>query len=728
MRETGKFHYHPLFGPTSHYFTHSARMPGAAGERDVVPHKNIAYQSVSELAENTQADVAARTRAVPTEMPDGRQAAINALLAKVDRLAAQPTTLSRLAEAAGACEQIIRHDADHYVAWSSLGDILFQLGQKSRCKEIYARLIELRPEGYEPYFGRATIAWDEADWSTAKVFFAEGVTKLVADVGTENAPRHIFFLAGKLALKGLGEPVADVIWRDVLRFLRDEVDDIAAIISFIHMVGMKTSSPHAWRSALLALLSAPLIQARLGKLDYLGALRLASEGFQVALFPNSAENWENSMRFLCPPFTEAGEQQRHNLPPAKFPESLAERVVVALFVDESISVGSGLQYIEELVAEFAQCPERGFIPVIYCFYTVPPSLREVCRHWSISLIDMDVLRGQAFAVDDIRLRLLALRTHAQAHGVSAIIYFSTMEWLVSLAAAIGLAPVQIYSTLMFHSFMSPYIDGYLALASFNTGIINIDGRDWRTVPISIMNRLPPAGSVDAEEFEQHVLRTRQEILGNRFQIVLASIARPEKMDAALFDIVARRLKAHPEAVFVYFGLGKEPPSHLLEMIHARGIESQCHFAGWVSTLLYAKVVDIHLDPLHLPSGYTMFETFWAGRAYVLKRGMVADRIGMTPYLREIDEARGDDEDLRMAKAIFHCARTDESVMALAKTVEEYEALVERLIVDPVWRSKVAAAAGRFMEVYFGRPGRVTHAFDKHITELIAAKRLALSQQ
>lgn len=465
----------------------------------------------------------------------------------------------------------------------------------------------------------------------------------------------------------------------------------------------------------------PLIQALLNRQDYLSAHRLAEQSFRVATYPHSAENWAQCMAPLCALFGAAGEKERARLPA---PPGFATAPVmpqVGLLIDESISCGSGLQYIEELLTEFAQTPNRLFTPVVYCLCSTPQSLRELCQRWSITLVDMDALRLRAFADDDLLLRLLDMRGDAEKRGVSAFIYFSTMEWLISLIAAIGFAPVQIYTTLMFHSFASPYIDGYLATASFKATQIDIGGRAWRTIPISAANRLPPPDMPGALSFEAHAREVRTAILGTRFSTIIAAIARPEKVDDDLIGLVARLLKRHPDTVFVYFGIEAQPPAHILGLIKAFGIEAQCHYAGWVSTLLYSKVIDIHLDPLNLPSGYTMYETFWAGRAYVLKRGETADRIGMTPYLREVADAQDDRDGLQQAKAIFRCPDTGENLMMLAGSIEEYEACAESLIAEPLLRSKVAAAAAQFMQIYFGTPGRVTRAYQHHLLELIASK-------
>jgi len=662
------------------------------------------------------------TQNVAEPSPEPPQKVISAMMERVARLLSQRLTRANMQEAAACCERILHAAADHYDALSILADISYQLGDRVRAKQVFDKLLALAPEAYEPYFGRAALAWDEADWGGAREFFRLGLVRLADDLGPSAVQDHAQFLLGKLALHGLGEDTDEAVWQRSMVYLLKPERTIGETLSFLQRAGLKLYSPLLGRMALFERIVVPLIQTLLHRQDYLSAHRLAEQSFRVATYPHSAENWSQCMAPLCALFGAAGAVERARLP--ALPVSVARPAMpqVGLLIDESISCGSGLQYIEELLTEFAQTPDRLFTPVVYCLCSTPQSLRELCQRWSIVLVDMDALRLRAFADDELHLRVLDVRTHAQSQGISAFIYFSTMEWLISLVAAIGLAPVQIYTTLMFHSFASPYIDGYLATASLKAGLLDIDGRVWRTIPISAVNRLPPPDMPGASAFEQHAREIRTEILGTRFSTIIAAIARPEKVDDDFMNLVARLLKRHPDTVFVYFGLEAQPPAHILSLIKAYGIEAQCHYAGWVSTLLYSKVVDIHLDPLHMPSGYTMYETFWAGGAYVLKRGETADRIGMTPYLREVADAEDDRDGLQQAKAIFHCPDTGENLLMLASSIAEYEAFAERLVAEPLFRAKVAAAAAQFMQNYFGTPGRVTRAYQHHLLELIAAKQ------
>lgn len=719
MIRTNSFHYHPYLGPTAHYIASlQAGLRHAAPPVDNTAPISRPVDAPKKLGVKTAA--AAQAQGGAGRNNDSDQAS-SALLDAAFRLLSQPLTREIFTEASKYLEQFIQHDPTHLLAISTLADITRQLGEKSRCKELLKRWGQLEPGNAEPYLSLAEMARDESDVDAACGYYTLAEQALRAS-STSERQANMRLLAVKLALHGLGQPQTNAIWQEARMALLDPATTIDECNKFLAQAGMKAHLPLPWRITLLEELCAPLADAFLAKGEYLAAHRIANNALTVALHPHTGENWARTMASIREPFARAGEQDRMLLPALNMPVGSEDLPTVALFVDYSLSGHSGIQFINELVSGVAQAPLRRFLPIVYCFDYAFPSLKENCKRWSIPLVDMNELRGKAFDEDDLRMRLIALRNHAQTNKVSTVIYLGTLEWMASLAAGIGLAPLQIYAALMCFSFESAHIDGFLAPCAFKAGWKTIDSRAWRTVPFHYLNRLPKPGTPEAATFTATADATRAKILDGRYRTILSTVGRPEKIDEEFIDVVARLLKAHPDAVFVYFGFSETAPQIVQDMLLARGIAEQCHYAGWVDTLLYSTIIDIHLDPFHIPSGYTMAETLWAGGSYVLKKGSVSDHIGMTPYLSEVADADDNDADFAQAKAIFRCPQTGENLMALASDLIEYEAMAERLIVDVAWRAKVGAAANRYMQVYFGTGEWVTRGYATHIMELLKAKR------
>lgn len=654
----------------------------------------------------------------PSPLSLGRPTAIKTLMDQASRHEVQ----GDYGAAAECYEQVLCLDSEHVRALSCLASLKWESLEYGRCLELQRRLILLDPSDWTPHFGSGLLYWRTKRWEEARVCFKNALERLPAEVAASSAwtAARQYSLAARLVLKCLGEPFTDDLWQEALTLLRDPDIGIDSKLSFLGMAGLTIESPESWKHACTANMALPAIEEALDRHDYLLADKI-SHFFWVAtaLQPHTREQWARCMAKLNPLFVAAGERERAALPPLLPPGGEGERLVVALIVDTSI-VGSGLIAMETIVTEFAMAQGREFAPVVYCLSATAPSLREICLRHAIPLVGMDEQRSRPFAEDDLRGRLLDLRVKARQDGVAVAFYFSSFEWLVSLMSSIGLAPVQLFDAPTFHTLDVPRIDAYFMHAALVRGWKMVDGRAWRTVPPSLINNFPKGAADQEGQFNQMVAAARAAILDGKFRIILGSISRPVKIDGALLDAVARILKKHPQAVFLWFGKGDVPPVAVSILIEARGIAAQCKYMGWVNTLVFAKVIDIHLDPFNQPAGTTMFETFFAGRAYVLKRSPESDNIGMAPHLRQVRDSSETDIELAAAREIFRHPATGESLIMLADTADEYVEMVDRLIRDDSFRVLVGNAASRFMEQYWSVNGRVGRAYREHIAEIVNA--------
>jgi hypothetical protein len=479
-------------------------------------------------------------------------------------------------------------------------------------------------------------------------------------------------------------------------------------------------SPSKWNEWLYEQLLVPAIERAMAEGDYLIARRLQLDAMMtVGLVPHTSTQWRWCFDQLNPIFSAAGEAINRRLPALRLssPGHAATRIV--FLIDRAIAAGSGHDMLVNILADLVQYRPGQLEIEVYTLAAAPASLRAACGRLGIGLLDFDEVRGKQFDQDDLAERLIAVRETASARAVTAVVLSSTFEGEVCFAASIGLAPVQIYLTMGFHSIECAKLDAYFACASMAKGQKRIEGRPWRTLPLPFSNPFPPEGSAEWLALHGKAQEIRAELL-KRCTTIVGTMARPEKLDDEFVAALAAILKENPAALYLWFGQSELPAVQALLRKH--DIADRCLFMGWVDTKVFAFVLDVHLDCFGLPTGLTMAETLSVGGAYVLRSGAESRNIGLTAALESVldGNAEIDASTLSEAKAIFGIGSGGEHDLALAYTTEQYVALAGRLIREPEFRQRAGSAAKRFMVQYYHAGGRFADAFLGHLDDLLSA--------
>lgn len=639
----------------------------------------------------------------------------------IDDLSKKATALlagHNIHEAEAVLQQILQISPNHFDALFNLGSILLGRGDSRGAFEYLKHALQLNANVWQANGMLGLALWKLQEFALATQLMARAERLMPADV---DVAQH---LTCKIIANALEQEVAPDLWADTVHYLLER-NHITEQTHFLAMCGFDRTAPQSHKKHLVENIAVPLIAATLAKGDFGNALRLHEFIFKTAaLSPHTQEQWAWCMDKLNPLFVEAGESLRKELPELPFPGASDGPPVVAFIVDYSIAFGSGFTLLMTILEQVAQLKNRRILPVVYTLVESPQALTSKCQEWGIPLVDFDAQSPPPLD-DDMAARLVSVREQSRRDRVSIAVYFSSYEAIACLASSIGLAPLQVYFTMLFHSIDAPRLNAYFAFTSFGRGTKLIRGRPWQTVTAPSPYPFPAIGSPESVEQLAKIADIRAQ-LHKKFSTLLGTIARAEKLDDAFVDVVALILRQSPGAAYLWFGHENEPVvNRIANMFRERGLADRCLFMGWVDTKIFSRVLDIHLDCFGLPTGFTMAQTFSAGNAYVLKRGAESEHIGLTSILASITEGSDSDRDIVEARALFLDPATGESLMMLAEDTDQYIAFANHLIRDIEYRGKVGRAAKQLMDKYFHESDYMGKVFEEHLVELVADARASL---
>jgi hypothetical protein len=282
--------------------------------------------------------------------------------------------------------------------------------------------------------------------------------------------------------------------------------------------------------------------------------------------------------------------------------------------------------------------------------------------------------------------------------------------MMSFAFALRLAPVQIWWAMKYYSLEFEEIDGYLALGAFEE-YKELHGRPWRICHAVLID--PPDAAAAAE-----AARIREKY--GRFEIVLGSLGRGEKIDSPAFlEALARILRAHPGAAYLW--TGRTELKTVTRALEQYGIAERCFFIGWVDVAVYAQVLDVFLDSFPFPCTTTGLYSMLAGKPMLMYRSVEALATGVAKRIVPVLEGTaGTPEQRNDIRAIF-TGRGGESLFLLAETPDQYVAHAERLIRDADFRRAVGEAGRTFVERYLLDKRLAVTGFSRHLYEIIHEK-------
>lgn len=477
--------------------------------------------------------------------------------------------------------------------------------------------------------------------------------------------------------------------------------------------------PKEYNEAICERIAIPLIKALLDRHEFRQAHDLHAVCLRAtACAPETAEQWAWFFDRVNPLFNAAGEACRKGLPPITLPMETAGPTKIAFIIDWSVSFGSGLEMMLNILDDFSPAKARNIQPFVYSVAPTQPSLISKCRTLGIPLADFDIERGRAYEDDDLLERLVAVRQRSIRDGITVVAFFSTYEGFTCFASSVGLAPIQIFMSLGFFSLEAPHIHEYFAWFGLSKSTKIIQNRPWRIVPFPFAYPFAPIGSTEEANELAEISSIRGQLL-EKYTAILGTIARPAKFTLDFIQALSQILRQNPGAVFLWFGFGGAEEHAVREMMKSRGIGDRCLYLGWVDTKIYCRVLDIHLDCFGSnPTGLTMAETFSAGGAYVLMRGDKSSHLGMTAMLIAIAEGDTADPAVSHAQSLFVRPGSGENLMMLSGSIEEYVAHANKLIADTDFRLDVGKAARQLMDGYLHDSGRLSEVLNDHLVEIV----------
>lgn len=505
--------------------------------------------------------------------------------------------------------------------------------------------------------------------------------------------------------------------QDCTRFFEDETLPAPTRGALLPALGYSVASPRAWNGWLFERLVRPAIDLAVERRDIAMAHRLVTfTQWSFMVQPHTYEQARLCYERIAPPFRALGHRLRAGLGP--LPPAPGRGIAFFMNTVETDPPFHLERAVNILLRNAGPWRER-FAPIhLVAIDDVSDRFRDAYAAIGVTVLTPDRLppAGSPDRILDLALRVREL-------GLMGVVFLNCVEGLVDLFAGMGIAPVQLFMSADFFHIDSPDLDGLLTFGSLGKWTNVIGGRTWRSVPFPFAYKalLPHPAETDLEH-RAHAIRRG---LLDRFDIILGSIGRPEKLSSEFLEAVARLLHANPEACFLWFG-HQEPPA-IRRAMEERGISDRCLFQGWVDTRLYARVLDIHLDSFPFPTGVTMVEVMLAGCAQVWMSSAAADQLSIGGSIeRLMSGAAGTAEEQAVCRRIFSGdaasgGAAEEPLFLFSTTLDGYCESAQRLIDDPALRARLGQAGRAFAECFVLDETRPSNALFGHLADMIEAK-------
>jgi len=479
--------------------------------------------------------------------------------------------------------------------------------------------------------------------------------------------------------------------------------------SVLNLLAYNISSPAEWNAFIFDTLIVPTLADWPSEAGFLIAIAFETfTAFSYAQQPHTEDQAKRCFERLAPSFARVGATFKVGKPKALSKRNVP---VVAFISNLTVNGCSPDKVVIQIIHGLnANVPE--FVPVLVAFEGVDKERVDITN---MAVIDLRAIRDAQGFSDTFENCLSALHQELQRLGVTVLVFYNCTDGFSIAVASARLAPVQIFYSLGYHYMHGSIWDGLFAVGATGETRRIYNGRPWHTVELAHPD--PYSGQSGQERF----IRGQNIKAKYADAVVLGTICRPQKLDSDPFiDTLAKLLLANPETVFLWFGK-EELPSVRKKML-LRGISERCHFQGWVDTLSYANVLDVHLDSFPFPTGLTMFDTMSAGCAAVFMDTPEARDTGIVSHMAPLMWRKaGEKWQQDLVHSIFTHGKTDESLFLLADDVETYLAYAQRLVADRDFLKAVGFAYQRFMRE-FKNDGRVmTRSFTRALKDVIGRR-------
>jgi hypothetical protein len=274
----------------------------------------------------------------------------------------------------------------------------------------------------------------------------------------------------------------------------------------------------------------------------------------------------------------------------------------------------------------------------------------------------------------VMARVAWLRQSLARTGTATAVWLSAPV-LATLALAMRIAPVQVFSALRYHPVRLRELDGYITYGSWGETERTFHGRSWTVCPVPLALELRAIAPDD-------IAKVR-----SRFpeRMLLGTLARPEKIASPEFlECVARILARHPECGFVWTGQARH--AGIDAFLRERGVADRCHFVGWVDTALFGAALDVFLESFPLGCGITGYQAMSA--RVPLVSFLAANTVFGMRYWKEVVALAGSPD--AVSRELL-----DGYPVACARSSDEYVEIASRMVSQPAYREDWAAREARF---------------------------------
>lgn len=417
----------------------------------------------------------------------------------------------------------------------------------------------------------------------------------------------------------------------------------------------------------------------------------------------SEEHVESCFAMWRDAMTQAGERAARQLPALPRSASTDGASVVGFFIHSASMLGH-VELTLDYMAAMASEAGAGLRPRLYVLTGSSDALADAAqaRHIPVTFVEREWNGG---AVAQHYQRLLWLREQMARDGVAALVWV-TLQSLVHFAAALRLAPVNVFWALRFRGIDSPHVQGRIACASCFEREDVVYGRRWDIVPLAFHDLRGPARAAAAAVIRQQ--------LGNP-PLIFGTFARREKMQGdAWLEAVGRSLKACPQALFIW--AGREVDPKVAGALADMGVSGQSRFVGWVDTRLYAQVIDVFLDSAPVGCGMTAMEAMAWGKPLVSFKDPLTN---WGQCLAPLLDGRVDDAAAKADVERIFALGGKRELLAWSESPAGYAQWARRLAEDAALRADVGAAARVFTDRYFGNTQYAAGRFAALLRDLIA---------
>lgn len=640
--------------------------------------------------------------------------------------AVECTENNRLSEAMDKCRRILQRLPREINTVVLYAKIAYKAKNYLVSASMFEKAIAINPSDGSNYYFAAKVLDECGQYSRAYAVLSEYFKKIIGTIKPERLIVSIIdhvFLCSVEELANYGKHIdkfGELLHRNV-----SNTENIVDLTRYaysvagnyplssgksyflLNLLGFKKEAPLQHLDAIFTNLLVPMLKRAVDENNYHLALELENRNYLV--YMKKCET-EKHFRYCLDQYVGAMIKAGHGAA-AMYPtsENSSPTVVGYPVIGFFLLQASMLAHIEVLVAflkGWSQMTVKPILPVVYVMCGYDQRLHESVTGCGVEIVFLE--KDNSKLLENVASAFITLRTILRDRGVNAMVFVS-LALHVPFAAALRLAPVQVWWAMKYHSMDIPEIEGYFTNGSFEKKRI-IDGRQWQVVHSALDRLYDPSQSVEAKKIREHI--------GLNYT-VLGTMGREEKIENKDFLLaITSILRARPNTYFLWTGRVKSEV--VQNYFEQAGLTNRCLYIGWINTRLYAQVLDIYLDSFPFGGGHTIFQSWAATKPVVMMRTRETEETGVPMHILPVLNNRVDDQELTMKVKGLFTSSTGGDISMIARSMDEYFDMAVRLIDDVDYRGEVASAGKEFVEKYMCNHRVSAESFCSQIDGLFSA--------